>query len=111
MSSPVPASDSRAATWARFPLVALLAVVAGAELLVNRVAGHLVEIDPLMTRTLGRRIFVDARIFIYELTAILSVMILGSALARITASKLYRVGARVSFTMIGFVCVILTSLC
>ncbi len=110
MSSPVSASDSRAATWARFPLVALLAVVAGAELLINRIAGHLVEIDPLMTRTLGRRIFIDSRIFVYELTAILSVMILGSALARITASKLYRIGARVSFTMIGFVCVIMASL-
>jgi hypothetical protein len=110
MSSPVPASDSRAATWARFPLVALLAVVAGAELLCNRIAGHLIDVDPLLARTFWRRAFIDSRIFAYELAAILTLMIFGSALVRITTSKLYRLGARVSFTMIGFVCVILASL-
>ena len=110
MSSPVSASDSRPATWARFPLIALLAVVAGAELLFNRILGHLVAVDPLAPRTLGRRIFSDGRLFLYELTAVLAAMLLGSALARVLTSSHYRLGARISFTLVGFICVILTAL-
>lgn len=107
----VSASDPRAAGWARFPLVAVLAGVALLELLVNRIAGHLIAIDPLMPRTLARRAFADARLFLYELTAVLAAMMLGSALARIAAfGARWRLGARVSLSLIGFVTVALAAL-
>jgi hypothetical protein len=107
----VSASDPRAAGWARFPLVAVLASVAFLELLVNRIAGHLIPVDPLMPRTLWRRAFGDTRLFLYELTAVLSAMMLGSALARVAAfGDRWRIGARVSLSLIGFVCVALSAL-
>ncbi|MGZ3406254.1 MAG: hypothetical protein ACXVAN_07395 [Polyangia bacterium] len=106
------ASDSRAgAGWARFPLVAVLAGVALAELGLNRIAGHLLPLDPFLARTFWRRAFGDTRLFAYELTAILSTMMLGSALARIAAfGDRYRIGARLSFSLVGLVVVVLSAL-
>jgi hypothetical protein len=108
----VSVSDSRAAAgWARFPLVAALAGVALCELGLNRIAGHLLPLDPFLARTFWRRAFSDARLFAYELTAILSVMMLGSALARIAAfGDRYRIGARMSFSLVGLVVVVLSAL-
>ena len=107
----VSASDSRAAGWARFPLVAVLASVALGELALNRVAGHLLPLDPFQSRTFWRRTFSDSRLFFYELTAVLSAMMLGSALARIAAfGDRYRIGARVSFSLVGLVVVALSAL-
>lgn len=104
-------SDSRPAGWARFPLVALLAGVALGELALNRIAGHLLPLDPLLSRTLGRRAFSDARLFFYELTAVLSALMLGAALARIARfGERYRIGARVSFTLVGLIVVLLSAL-
>jgi hypothetical protein len=107
----VSASDFRAATWARFPLVAVLAVVAGAELVVNRIIGHLIELDPLQPRTLGRRVLTDARLFLYELTAVLAVLMLGSALARVALrGERYHLAARLSFSLVGLGCVVLAAI-
>jgi len=107
----VSAPDSRAAGWARFPLVAVLAGVAFAELAVNRLFGHLVPLDPFAARGFWRRALTDVRLFLYELVAILSAMMLGSALARIAAGgDRYRIGARVSFTLVGVLVVILSAL-
>ncbi|MDB4965970.1 MAG: hypothetical protein JWN44_1659 [Myxococcales bacterium] len=104
-------SDRRPTGWAGIPLVAVLAVVALLELTVNRIVGHLLQLDPFVKRTLARRALSDARLFLYELTAVLSAMMLGSALARITAyGTRYRVGARVSFALVGFVVVVLSAL-
>ena len=98
----VSASDSRAAGWLRIPLVAVLAGIALCELALNRIVGHLLALDPFQSRTLWRRAFSDARLFLYELTAILSVMMLGSALARIaTFGDRYRRAARASFSLVG----------
>ncbi|HEX8952101.1 MAG TPA: hypothetical protein VF945_09675, partial [Polyangia bacterium] len=105
------ASDSRAAGWARFPLVAALAGVALAELALNRIAGHLLPFDPFASRGFWRRAFGDGRLFLYELTAVLSAMMLGSALARIAAfGDRYRIGARVSFSLVGLVVVFFSAL-
>lgn len=107
----VPDSHPRAAGWVRFPLIAVLAGVALGELLLNRIVGHLIQLDPLQPRTLARRAFSDGRLFLYELTAVLSAMMLGSALARVAASgDRYRVGARMSFALVGLVCVVLSAL-
>jgi hypothetical protein len=107
----VSVSDSRAAGWARFPLVAVLAAVALAELAVNRLFGHLVPLDPFAGRGFWRRALTDTRLFLYELVAILSAMMLGSALARIASGgDRYRVGARVSFTLVGAIVVFLSAL-
>jgi hypothetical protein len=108
----VSVSDSRAAaSWLRFPLVTVLAGVALCELLLNRVVGHLLLLDPFQSRTLARRALSDVRLFLYELTAILAAMMLGSALARVAAyGERYRVGARVSFALVGLVCVVLSAL-
>jgi hypothetical protein len=103
-------SDSRAA-WQRVPLVALLGVLALAELLVNRVGGSLVHVDPLQPRQGLLRVFVDGRIFLYELTAVLAALVLALGLGRVALhGDRYRAGARVSFTLIGFVCVALAAL-
>jgi hypothetical protein len=107
----VSASDSRAAGWAQFPLVALLAAVALGELALNRIAGHLVRLDPFTARGFWRRTFSDSRLFSYELVAILSAMMLGSALARIALfGERYRIGARISFSLVGLVVVALSAL-
>ena len=107
----VSASDSRAAGWAHVPLVAVLAGVALAELALNRIAGHLVPLDAYQLRTFWRHAFTDARLFTYELTAVLSAMMLGSALARIAAAgEHYRAGARVSLSLVGLVVVVLSAL-
>jgi hypothetical protein len=104
-------SESGAKTWARFPLVAVLAVVACGELLINRIYGHLIEIDPLQPRTTFRRGLTDVRLFLYELTAVLAAMMLGSALARVAAhGERYRIGARISFSLVGLVCVALAAM-
>jgi hypothetical protein len=108
---PVPDSDSRASTWVRFPLVAVLAVVASGELLVNRIFGQLLQVDPLQPRAPWRRALLDVRLFLYELTAVLAVLLLASALARVaTHGDRYRDGARVSFALVGLVCVGLAAL-
>ena len=107
----VSASDSRAAAWARTPLVAVLASVALAELALNRLAGQIVRLDPFSTRGFWRHAFSDSRLFAYELVAVLSAMMLGSALARIAAfGDHYRIGARVSFSLVGIVVVIFSAL-
>jgi hypothetical protein len=104
-------SESGAKTWARFPLVAVLAVVACGELLINRIYGHLIEIDPLQPRTLFRRALTDVRLFLYELTAVLAALLLASALIRVALhGDRYRVGARVSFSIVGTVCVVLAAM-
>jgi hypothetical protein len=104
-------SDSRAAAWARFPLVALLGVIALAELLVNRVAGHLVRVEPLMPRTTALTLFGDLRLFLFELVSVLTVLMLGAALARVALfGTRYRMGARVSFSLVGCVTVALAAL-
>ena len=107
----VSASDSRATGWARLPLVAVLAGIALAELALNRLAGQIIRLDPFQTRGFWRRAFSDSRLFAYELTAVLSAMMLGSALARIAAfGDHYRIGARVSFSLVGIVVVIFSAL-
>jgi len=107
----VSASDSRAAGWARFPLVAVLAGVALAELALNRIAGHLVPFEAYQLHSFWRHAFTDGRLFTYELTAVLSAMMLGSTLARIAAGgDHYRIGARVSFSLVGLVVVVLSAL-
>jgi hypothetical protein len=107
----VSASDSRAAGWARFPLIAVLAGVALVELALNRIAGHLITFDPFQLRGFWRHAFADSRLFAYELVAVLSAMMLGSALARIAASgQRYRIGARVSLALVGLVVVVLASI-
>src|SRR5262245_32871772 len=104
-------TDSRPTSWARLPLVAVLAGIALVELALNRLAGHLLRLDPFLARTFWRRAFSDVRLFAYELTAILSAMMLGSALARIAAfGDHYRIGARVSFSLVGVVVVIFSAL-
>ena len=106
----VSASDSRAG-WARLPLVALLGVLALAELLVNRVAGSLIHFDPLMPRHGLLRLFTDARLFLFELVAVLAALVLASGLARVALhGERYRMGARVSFSLVGVVCVVLAAL-
>lgn len=104
-------SDSGAAGWARFPLVAVLAGVALAELAINRIVGHLLPFDPLMPRGFWRRAFGDTRLFLYELTSILAVLVLGAGLARVaTGGPRYRLGARFSLSLIGLVFVLLAAL-
>jgi hypothetical protein len=103
-------SDSRASTWAHFPLVVVLAVVAGSELLVNRILGHLIEVDPFAPRTPFRRGLTDVRLFLYELTAVLTVLMLGAALARVSfGGSRYRLSARISFGIVGTFCVLLAA--
>ncbi|HEY2747526.1 MAG TPA: hypothetical protein VGL86_23045 [Polyangia bacterium] len=93
------------------PLVAVLAGVALAELALNRLAGQIIRLDPFSTRGFWRHAFADSRLFVYELTAVLSAMMLGSALARIAAfGDHYRIGARVSFSLVGIVVVIFSAL-
>ena len=93
------------------PLVAVLAGVALAELTLNRLAGQIVRLDPFQARGFWRRAFTDSRLFSYELVAVLSAMMLGSALARIAAfGDHYRIGARVSFSLVGVVVVIFSAL-
>jgi hypothetical protein len=107
----VSASDSRAAAWARMPLIAVLAGVALAELTLNRLAGQIIRLDPFQARGFWRRAFSDSRLFSYELVAVLSAMMLGSELARIAAfGDHYRIGARVSFSLVGIVVVIFSAL-
>lgn len=107
----VSTSDSRPAAWARVPLVAVLAGVALAELLVNRLVGHLLPFDPLAPRGLGRRAFADTRLFLYELTAVLSVLVLAAGLVRVAlGGERYRIGARLSLSLVGLVCVLLAAL-
>jgi hypothetical protein len=93
------------------PLVAVLAGIALAELALNRLAGQIIRLDPFQTRGFWRRAFSDSRLFAYELTAVLATMMLGSALARIAAfGDHYRIGARVSFSLVGIVVVIFSAL-
>jgi hypothetical protein len=107
----VSTSDSRAAAWARFPLVAVLAGVALAELLINRIVGHLLPFDPLAPRGFGRRAFADTRLFLYELTAVLSLLVLTAGLVRVAVGGArYRIGARLSLSLVGLVCVLLSAL-
>lgn len=104
-------SDRRPAGWAGIPLVAVLAVIALLELGVNRILGHLLQLDPFVKRTFARRALTDTRLFLYELTAVLSAMMLGSALARIAGyGDRYRVGARVAFPLVGILVVIFSAL-
>ncbi len=105
-------SDSRAgAGWARFPLVAVLAFVALCELGLNRIAKHIIPFDPFQSRSFWHRTFNQSTLFSYELTAILSVMMLGSALARIAAfGDRYRIGARISFPLVGVLFVVFAAL-
>jgi hypothetical protein len=89
----------------------VLAGVALGELALNRILGHLLPLDPFQARTFWRRALTDTRLFFYELTAVLSAMMLGSALARVAAfGDRYRIGARISFCMIGVVVVVLSAL-
>jgi hypothetical protein len=93
------------------PLVALLAAVALLELLVHRIGGSLVHLDRLMPRTASWRLFEDAQLFLFELTAVLAALMLGSGLTRVALhGRRYRVGARVSFSLVGLVCVALAAL-
>jgi hypothetical protein len=89
----------------------MLVGVALAELALNRIFGHLIALDPFQARGFWRRALMDTRLFLYELVAILSAMMLGSALARIAATgDRYRIGARVSFSLVGIVVVVLSAL-
>ena len=107
----VSTSDSRAAAWARFPLVAVLAGVALGEFLINRIIGHLLPFDPLAPRGFWRHAFADTRLFLYELTAVLSVLLLAAALVRVAVGgDRYRIGARLSLSLVGLVCVLLSAL-
>jgi hypothetical protein len=106
----VSASDSRAA-WARLPLVALLGILALAELLINRVVGSLIRIEPLLPRAGLVRLYADTRLFLYELVAVLAALMLGTGLARVALyGERYRLGARVSFAIVGLVSVALATL-
>jgi hypothetical protein len=89
----------------------LLAASAFAELVVHRLLGGSLRSDPLRPRpgivhhaeTLG--------LFLFEFTAILSVLMLAAQLLRIAVGAgHYRIGARVSFALIGGVCAVLAAL-
>lgn len=107
----VSSTDSRPAVWARLPLVAVLSGVALAELVINRLLGHLLSHEPLAPADLSRRLFDYARLFLYELTAVLSLLLLAAGLARlVTLGRRYRLGARLSLSLLGLLCVLLSAL-
>jgi hypothetical protein len=107
----VSSSSARVPWWTRLPLIAVLVVVAIGELLLNRIAGHLFHSDPLMPRTLLLRAQDLTRLFFYELTSVLAALLLIAALVRVVAfGARYRIGARVSFGLVGMICAALATL-
>jgi hypothetical protein len=93
------------------PLVALLTVVALLELLVHRIAGSLIHVDRLLPRLSPWRVFEDLQLFLFELVSVLAALMLGSGLVRVALhGQRYRLGARVSFSLVGLVCVALAAL-
>jgi hypothetical protein len=104
-------SASRAPLPARIPLVAFLSVVALVELLLNRIVGRLIHLEPLALRSPLLRVVDGAGLFVFHLVSVLSVLLLGAALARVSiAGAHYRAGARLAFPLVGGVAVALAAL-
>jgi hypothetical protein len=96
---------------AEVPLVGLLAAVAFVELIANRIFARLIRFDPLAPRSLGVQLIDGAARFAFELVSVLATLLLAAALARVALfGRGYRPGARLSFPLVGVVCVMLTAL-
>jgi hypothetical protein len=107
----VPPSETRAVPLLRrLPLVGLLAGIALAELLLNRVFARLMRYEPLQPRSAAVRLLDGTARFSYELLSVLGTVLLAAALLRIALSPLYRFGARVAFPLVGVVAVALATL-
>jgi hypothetical protein len=93
------------------PVVAILAAFAFLDLVCNRVVGKLLHFDFLQPRSPLTRAIDLTGLFAYELTAVLAVLTLLAGLARIVvAGAEFRIGARVSFPLVGAVFIALASL-
>jgi hypothetical protein len=90
------------------PLLAILAAVAFAELLLNRLFIRLLHPEPLAWDPRWSRLLDGVSLFVFELVSVLSVLVLLAALVRISVwGRDYRAGARLSFPLVGGVTVAL----
>src|SRR4051794_31419069 len=96
--SAVSAPAARRSDWS---LTALLCAITFAELLINRIFGRLIRLEPLRPRAPFLRHLDDVGLFLFELSAVLGVLLFGTQLVRIVvAGKRYRAGARISFALV-----------
>ncbi|HEY7955337.1 MAG TPA: hypothetical protein VII38_08590 [Polyangia bacterium] len=95
----------------RIPLVAILAVVAFCELVLNRVIARLIHLEFLQPRSTLTHALDGAGLFFFELVGVLAVLLLAVALARIALfARELRPGARISLPLVGGVFLVLASL-
>jgi hypothetical protein len=92
-------------------MVGLLAGALFVELLLNRVLARLLRPEPLAPRTALVRAIDLAGLYVFELTGVLALLLLAAQIGRVLfVGGRYRVGARVSFALVGGVCLALCAL-
>jgi hypothetical protein len=113
-SAPAAAPAARAADDARpasrgLSLVALVALVASLELILNRIVSRLLRVDFLLPRSGFTRAVDVSGLFLFELLSALAILTLAAGLIRATVrTDEFRRAARASFPLIGAVFVSLS---
>ena len=94
----IPGSTSR---WS---LVGLLAGVATAELVLNRILARVIHVDLLLPRSLSTRVADLTGLFLFMLLSVLSLSMLGAALGWVAVrGNEFRASARATFPLVGSV--------
>ncbi len=88
----------------RWSLVGLLAGVATAELVLNRILARVIHVDLLLPRSLSTRIADLTGLFLFMVLSVLSLSMLGAALGWVAVrGSEFRASARATFPLVGAV--------
>lgn len=87
----------------------MLAGVAFAELVLNRILARLIQFDGMGERPRALRLLDDVGLFAFELVSVLAVLTFAFGLLRLTFGTRHRPGVRVSFALVGGVFVLLAA--